>query len=197
VDDELRTAAEVVDRLRHLSSAPELAKLSKRLPVGEPVLGVRMRDLFHTAKAAVGLPENELAELFEEDAFEARMAAFCVLDFRARRKPDIALRQTYLDRHDAITTWDMVDRAAPWVVGGATAGGPYDVLHELAASDDPLRRRSAVTAPLWFAKYGDPDDVAAGYGVAAKLRDDPDPVVRKAVAIYDRHAGRTRPVPEP
>jgi hypothetical protein len=190
VDDELRTAAEVVDRLSDLASGPELAKLSRRLPVGEPAFGVRMRDLFETAKAAVGLPGSELEQLFDDDAFEPRMAAFCVLDFRARRKPDIALRQTYLDHHDAITTWDMVDRAAPWVVGSATAGGPYDVLHDLAASDDPLRRRSAMTAPLWFAKYGDPGDVAAGYDVAAKLRDDPEQVVRKAAAIYDRHAGR-------
>ena len=111
-------------------------------------------------------------------------------DFRARRTQDVALRRTYLERHDAITTWEMVDRAAPWVVGSITAGGPYDVLHDLAASDDPLRRRSAITAPLWFAKYGDPADVAAGYGVAATLRDDPDAGVRKAVAIYDKHAGR-------
>ena len=190
MDDELRTAAEVVDRLRNLASGPELAKLSKRLPTGEPAFGVRMRDLFETAKAAVALPERELGKLFAEEAFEPRMAAFCVLDFRARRKPDIVLRQTYLDHHDAITTWDMVDRAAPWVVGSVTAGGPYDVLHHLAASGDPLRRRSAMTAPLWFAKYGEADDVAAGYDVAARLRDDPDPVVRTAVAIYDKHAGR-------
>jgi len=190
VAEELRTAAGVVDRLRNLASGPELAKLSKRLPTGEQAFGVRMRDLFETAKAAVGLPEGELGELFAEDAFEPRMAAFCVLDFRARRKPDVALRRTYLDHHDAITTWDMVDRAAPWVVGSVTAGGPYDVLHDLAASDDWLRRRSAITAPLWFAKYGDARDVAAGYGVAAKLRDDPEAVVRKAVAIYDKHAGR-------
>jgi hypothetical protein len=190
VDEELRTAAEVVDRLRDLATCPELAKLARRLPTGEHAFGVRMRDLFETARSAVELPEDELGELFAEDAFEPRMAAFCVLDFRARRKPDVALRRTYLDRHDAITTWDMVDRAAPWVVGSITAGGPYDVLHDLAASDDSLRRRSAITAPLWFAKYGDPADVAAGYGVAAELRDDPDAGVRKAVATYDKHAGR-------
>jgi 3-methyladenine DNA glycosylase AlkD len=190
VDDDLRTAADVVARLRDLASELELAKMTKRLPSGESAFGVRMRDLFDTAKSAVGLSPDELDELFANDAFEPRMAAFCILDFSARQRPDIVLRQSYLDHHDAITTWDMVDRAAPWVVGAATAGGPYDVLHDLAASDDPLRRRSAITAPLWFAKYGDADDLGAGYAVAARLRDDSDPVVRKAAAIYDKHAGR-------
>jgi hypothetical protein len=118
------------------------------------------------------------------------MAAFCILDFRARRTPDVALRDAYLHHHDAITTWDMVDRAAPWVVGSVTAGGPYGVLHDLADSSDPLRRRSAMTAPLWFAKYGEAEDVAAGYAVADMLRRDADPMVRKAVAIYEKHAAR-------
>ena len=190
MNEGLSSASDVVSRLRDLASEPELVRLAKRLPSGEPAFGVRMRDLFDTAKSAVEISQGELDKLFAHDAFEPRMAAFCVLDFRARRQPSLALRQSYLDHHDAITTWDMVDRAAPWVVGAATAGGPYSVLHELAASGDPLRRRSAVSAPLWFAKYGEADDVAAGYDVADKLRDDPDPVVRKAAAIYDKHAGR-------
>jgi hypothetical protein len=76
------------------------------------------------------------------------------------------------------------------VVGAATSGGPYEVLHDLATSPDPLRRRSAITAPLWFAKYGDLADLNAGHQIADQLADDADPVVRKAVGIYRKHAVR-------
>jgi hypothetical protein len=82
----------------------------------------------------------------------------------------------------------MVDRAAPRVVGSAVAGGPYDVLHDLAGSADPLRRRTAMTAPLWFVMRGDDADLDAGYALAARLCRDPDPVVHNAVGIFLAHA---------
>jgi hypothetical protein len=71
--------------------------------------------------------------------------------------------------------------------------GPYDLLHELAASADQLRRRTAMTAPLWFVKYGDDSDVGAGLAVAEMLHDDPDPLVHKPVGIYLAYAGDRLP----
>ena len=122
------------------------------------------------------------------------MAAFTILDFQARKRVgDLALRDTYLRHHDRIDAWDMVDRAAPRVVGATLVGGPYDLLHELAVSPDPLRRRTAMTAPLWFVKYSDDADVAAGYAVAELLHADPDPVVHKPVGIYLAYAGERLP----
>ena len=71
-----------------------------------------------------------MERLIDEAAYEPRMAAFCILDFKARRRIDDderrALYDVYLRRHDRITTWDMVDRSAPRVVGGHLSGGPYD-----------------------------------------------------------------------
>ncbi len=55
----------------------------------------------------------------------------------------------------------MVDRAAPSVVGGYLIGRSCRPLHALAAAEDPLRRRTAVTAPLWFVRRGDEADFAA------------------------------------
>jgi len=154
-----------------------------------------MRELFDTAKAAAtSISDAELEELFADPSYDARMAAFCILDFRARKRPgDAALRDTYLRHHDRIDAWDMVDRAAPRVVGSTLVGGPYDLLHELAASPDPLRRRTAMTAPLWFVKYSGDDDVEAGFGVAEALHADPDPVVHKPVGIYLAYAGERLP----
>lgn len=154
-----------------------------------------MRDLFDTAKSAAGtIPDDELEKLFAEESYQPRMAAFCILDFRARKRPgDLTLRDTYLRHHDRIDAWDMVDRAAPRVIGATLVGGPYDLLHELAASTDPLRRRTAMTAPLWFVKYSDDADVEAGFAVAEVLHADPDPVVHKPVGIYLAYAGERLP----
>jgi 3-methyladenine DNA glycosylase AlkD len=156
--------------------------------------GMRMRTLFDTAKAATRIGPHELEKLFTEPSYEARMAAFSILDFQARKRlGDLVLRDTYLRHHDRIDDWGMVDRAAPRVVGATLTGGPYDLLHELAASSDPHRRRTAMTAPLWFVRCGDDADVQAGIAIAEKLHADPDPLVHKPVGIYLAHAGDRLP----
>ncbi len=188
------TAAAVLARLTEHADEAEAAKIRTRVAEGEQVIGVRMGTLFDLARQATALPDAELERLFVDPAYEPRMAAFCVLDFRARKRPgDPGLCATYLRHHDRITAWDMVDRAAPRVVGSAVAGGPYDVLHDLAGVADPLRRRTAMTAPLWFVKRGDDTDLAAGYAIAARLCADPDPVVHNAVGIFLAHADARDP----
>ncbi len=156
--------------------------------------GMRMGVLFDTAKKAIGIAPDELEKLFAEPSYEARLAACCILDFQARtRLGDPELRDTYLRHHDRIDDWGMVDRAAPRVIGATLTGGPYDLLYELASSADPHRRRTAMTAPLWFVKHGDDRDVEAGIAIAEVLHADPDPVVHKPVGIYLAYAGDRLP----
>lgn len=156
----------------------------------DPSDGIPMRELFALAKAARELPLADVDVLFAEPAYAARMTAVCVLDFQSRRRPgEAALLDAFLRNHDRIDAWDMVDRAAPWVVGAALAGGPYGLLHDLARSASPIRRRTAMTAPLWFVKYGSDADVEAGFGIAELLHADAEPVVNKAVGIWLAHAG--------
>lgn len=101
--------------------------------------------------------------------------------------------ELYLRRHDRITTWDMVDRAAPSVIGRHLLGRPVTPLLALANAPEPLRRRSAMTAPLWFVRYGDDADLAKTFAVAEILVDERDPVVSKAVEIALKHAGGRAP----
>lgn len=187
------SAASVAAQLEAARTDGELAKIRKRLAPDEPAFGLRMRDLFDLAKANTDLPLGEVARLLDHPAYEPRMAAMCILDFKARRRIEDAARrglyELYLARHDAITTWDMVDRAAPRVIGGYLAGRSARPLHELARSADPLRRRTAITAPLGFVRSGSDEDLAEGFAVAARLADDVDPVVHKAVGIFLKHAG--------
>lgn len=192
----LTTADDLVLALRRTADPDETAKIRLRVSVDEPVIGVRMGTLFETSKQAMDLPPEELERLFTHPAYELRLAAFCILDFRARRRLTDEQRrhlaQAYLDHHDAITTWDMVDRAAPRVLGWPILIGAVDtsVLEDLARSRDPLRRRSAITAPLWFIKKGTDADVARGLLIADLLAEDPHPRVASAVKIYRKHAAR-------
>lgn len=160
-------------------------------------LDLPMRDLFRIAKAHRELPLAEVEALLDHDGHQVRLAAVCVLDFKARavgtreeRRPLCAL---YLRRHDRIDTWGMVDRAAPWVVGGSLDGQELSPLHQLASSPRPIERRTAITAPLFFVRFGGDDDVARSFEVADHLAQDPETVVHKAVGIFVKHAGRRLP----
>lgn len=192
----LSTADELVTVLQNASDPRETERVRTRVATNESVIGVRMSTLFATAKLATDIPAAELERLFIHPAYEPRLAAFCILDFRARRRLSAKEREDlaaiYLDHHDAITTWDMVDRAAPRVIGWPILSDviEFRVLEDLARSDDPLRRRSAITAPLWFIKKGTDGDVARGLVIADLLADDPHPRVAAAVKIYRKHAAR-------
>ena len=158
---------------------------------------LRMRDLFAVAKAHRDLPCDEVETLLEHPGHQTRLAAVCILDFKARRARSRAERrplyELYLRRHDRIDTWDMVDRAAPWVVGGYLTGHDLAPLVELAASSAPLERRTAMTAPLYFVKAGTDADLMGAFDIADLLVNDPTPVVHNAVGIFIKHAGRGHP----
>jgi 3-methyladenine DNA glycosylase AlkD len=187
----------VIEQLESHRDERELAKVRNRLGRDEPAIGMRMGALFATAKAFTDLDLGEVDRLLEHPAYEPRLAAFCILDFKARRKLDDgerrALHDRYLEHHDRITTWDMVDRSAPRVVGGYLTGRPKDVLHDLAGSPDPLRRRTAITAPLLYTHGQRSADLQAGFDLAAVLASDPEPVVHNAVGIFIKHAGAVDP----
>ena len=79
-------ADHLVGELQERASSTELAKLRRRLPPGEEAFGLRMRDLFDAARAHRDIPLATVDALLQHPAYEPRMAAFCILDFKARRK---------------------------------------------------------------------------------------------------------------
>jgi 3-methyladenine DNA glycosylase AlkD len=190
------SAAAVVAELRRLGGGDDARPpAAQGDTAGEAeVFGVRMRTLFDAAKAHRDVPLDVVDELFDHPAYEPRLTACCILDFKARTRLDeeqrTELYDLYLRRHDRITTWGMVDRAAPRVVGGHLAGRDLAPLHDLAGAPEPLRRRTAITAPLYFVKAGNEADLAGGFAIAHLLAEDPEPVVHNAVGIFVKHAGR-------
>ncbi len=154
------------------------------------VLGVGIGKVFPVAKAHAALPISEIHLLLDSPFYEARMAAAAIMDFQARQKkpanPLAALYQLYLDRHDRLNNWDLVDRAAPHVVGQYLDDKPRDPLYALAASSDPWRRRTAIVATYYFIRKGDLDDT---FLICAQLAADPHDMVQKAIGSWIRTAG--------
>lgn len=186
-------AAEFERRLREHQSDDELRKIQRYFKDGTSgvFLGVRMGTVFALAKEFIELPPAELERLLESDVHELRAGALSVMDKQARRKrtpPDRRreLYELYLRRHDRIDNWDLVDLAAPHVVGGYLADQPRDVLYELARSPNRWERRTAITATAYFIRAGDVGDT---FAIAELLLDDPEDLVHKATGGWLRAAG--------
>ena len=165
---------------------------------GLPTAGKKppaMGEVFALAKAMMDLPLDEVRTLLRSDDHLHRVGAVSVMDFRARR-PRVtdgereALFNLYLGEHDQINTWDLVDRAAPHVVGGYLVDRDRAPLYELARSPDPWRRRSSVVATWFFIRRGDLD---ATFAIGDLLANDPEEVVQAAVGGFVREAGKRAP----
>ncbi|MFE1360401.1 DNA alkylation repair protein [Streptomyces harbinensis] len=188
------TARVFIDTLRTFQSDEERTKISKYYKGGgeTEVIGVRMKDTFDTAARFAGMPLAEVEALLDSPYYEARMGAVSILDFKARRKRITdderrALYDLYMERHDRIDNWDLVDRAAPRVVGWYLLDKPRAPLYDLARSADIWERRTAITATFWFIRQGDIDDALH---IAGLLLDDAEELIHKSVGTALREVGK-------
>ena len=115
-----------------------------------------------------------------------------IMDFQARAKSTTpaqrkALFDLYVRRHDRINNWDLVDRAAPHVVGRYLADRPRRVLDKLARSQNPWERRTAIVGTYYFIRAG---DVADTFRIAEILVMDSHELVQKATGSWLREAGK-------
>ena len=156
------------------------------------MLGVTFGKIFALAKRFADMPLADIGRLLDSAYYEVRMGAVSIMDFQARSKRTSsdqrkALFDLYLRRHDRIDNWDLVDRAAPHVVGGYLVDRPRDVLYRLARSQSPWERRTAIVSTCFFIRQGDLDDT---FKVAEVLIHDPHELVQKAVGSWIREAGK-------
>jgi hypothetical protein len=138
------------------------------------------------------MPLAEIEVLLESPYYEVRMGAVSIMDFQARGKkitPEQrkALFDLYIRRHDRINNWDLVDRAAPFVVGGYLADKPRKILYKLARSRNPWERRTAIVSTYYFIRAGEVDET---FAIAEILRKDKHDLVQKAVGSWIREAGK-------
>jgi 3-methyladenine DNA glycosylase AlkD len=191
------TANEFINRLKSKQSDKEYHKIRRYFKADDPenrVMGVRMKNTFVLAKEFTELTIDEIEKLLENPYYEARMGAVSIMDFQVRPKKvskDYRKErfELYLNRHDRINNWDFVDRAAPRVIGSYLYDYelPRDLLLDLAASDNPWERRTAIVSTAWFIKKGEVEDT---FTIAEQLLDDNHEYVQKAVGSWIRHAGK-------
>ena len=157
--------------------------------------GIGMGQIFALAKELQDMEPVEIERLLESPVHEDRVGAVSVMDWQARNKKTTAERrrelfELYIRRHDRIDTWDLVDRSAIWVVGEYLVDKPRDSLYDLAKSDRPMERRTAILSTFAFIRRGDVDD---GLRIAELLVDDDNDLVQKAVGWMLREVGKKEP----
>ena len=165
----------------------ELARLRQELQAPLP-----MRMVFALAKNHMAMEPAEIEVLLDDADHDRRVGAVSIMDFQARsgrtsEERRQALYDLYLRRHDRIDTWDLVDRSAPWVVGGYLHTRSREPLYRLARSERWFERRTAIVATYHFIRQGDVGDT---FGIAELLADDPHDLVQKAVGGWVREAGK-------
>ena len=186
------TADEFLKRLKVLRSS-SVAKSHDHLASdgGDAIWGVRMGQVFALAKEFTDMPLADVEELLDSPVHEARVGAVSIMDFQARSKKTTDARRKelfdlYIKRHDRINTWDLVDRSAPYVVGGFLFERPRKILYKLARSKKMPERRTAIVSTGYFIRQGDVDDT---FRIAEMLIDDKHDLIHKATGWMLRAAG--------
>ena len=114
------------------------------------------------------------------------------MDYQARNKKITeeqkkALYHLYIKNHDRINNWDMVDRSAPFVVGGYLFDKSRAPLYKLAKSKNTWERRTAIVSTYFFIRQNDLEDT---FKIAEILVHDKHDLINKAVGSWVREAGK-------
>ena len=188
------SADQFIKRLKTYRS-PEAAKSHSHLAADEEdkIMGVRMGQVFALAKEFIEMPPDEIEKLLESPVHEVRVGGVSIMDWQARSKKTPAERRKelfdlYIRRHDRINSWDLVDRSAPYVVGGYLFDKPRAILYKLAHSRNIWERRTAMVSTGYFIRQGDIDDT---FKIAELLLKDDQDLIHKATGWMLRAAGGT------
>lgn len=150
------------------------------------------REVFELAKQCIEMPIQEVVVLLQDNNDDHRIGAVSILDWKARhKKTSVEEKQAayyaYINNHQWINDWGLVDRAAPYVVGGYLYDKSRKPLYRLAKSNNPFERRTAIVSTYYFIRKNDIDDT---FNIAEILVNDTDKNVQTAVGSWVREAGK-------
>ena len=197
-----KSAGEFVKKLKTYRSTEEVKKIQRYFKTGageygegDEFIGARMGRVFELAKEFIEMPLIEIEKLLESPIHEARVGAVSIMDWQARGKKTPEERRKelfdlYVRRHDRINNWDLVDRSAPYVVGGYLFDKPRDVLYKLARSKIVWERRTSIVSTYYFIRKGDVTDT---FKIAEMLLNDSHDLIHKATGGWLREAGKKDP----
>ncbi len=150
------------------------------------------REIFSLAKEFQATPIPEVVKLLSDQNDDHRLGAISILDWKARNNKASILEKeeiynAYIDNHKWIDNWGLVDRAAPYVVGGYLYDKSREPLYKLATSKNPLERRTAIVSTYFFIRKNDIEDT---FKIAEILVHDSEQTVQTAVGSWVREAGK-------
>jgi len=150
------------------------------------------RELFSLAKEYQQMPVFEVIKLLKDKNDNHRLGAVSILDWKARNKKTSKeerenIYRAYIDNHKWIDNWGLVDRSAPYVVGGYLHNKDKKPLYDLAKSENPMERRTAIVSTYFFIRKNEIEDT---FQIAKILVNDKDKYVQKALGSWIREAGK-------
>ncbi|RKE87834.1 DNA alkylation repair protein [Ichthyenterobacterium magnum] len=161
--------------------------------IGQDYSGeIPKREIFSLAKEYQQIPVIEVVKLLKDKNDNHRIGAVSILDCKARNKKTSneereKIYRAYIDNHKWIDNWGLVDRSAPYVVGGYLYGKDTKPLYDLAKSENPMERRTAIVSTYFFIRKNEIEDT---FKIAEILVNDKDEYVQKAVGSWIREAGK-------
>lgn len=159
---------------------------------GDVFIGVTVPAQRAVARQFRSLPLTEVEALLTSPTHEERLTALLILVDQFRKTGAGAIYRLFMRRLRWVNNWDLVDTAAPAIVGGWLLDKPRDVLDRLARSQNVWRRRVAMLATLRFIVAGEHRDAIR---IATLLVHDEHDLIQKAVGWMLREVGQRASLP--
>jgi len=189
---EIKAALQAVSDAEKAAFYPRFFKAGKgEYAEGDRFVGVVVPEQRRIAKRFHQLPLSEVRKLLRSPLHEYRNTALLILAEKVRRGDEATAEVVYefvLRDVDRVNHWDLVDLAAPKLIGPRLRGRPkrMKLLDEFAACDDLWKRRIAIMSTLPFIRGG---DFAPTLRLADRLLDDDHDLIHKAVGWMLREVG--------
>ncbi len=156
---------------------------------GDRFLGITVPAIRTVARAGRDASLSVAITLLRSEWHEERLLAL-ILMVRMSERGDAEVRQRVFDEYLAnirhVDNWDLVNTSAPTIVGGHVARDDIGVLVRLAEAASPWQRRIAMLATLHHIRQR---EFAPALQIAALLRQDPHPMLHKAVGWMLKEIG--------
>jgi 3-methyladenine DNA glycosylase AlkD len=158
---------------------------------GDQFLGVTVPEQRRIAKGHRDTPLPEVAKLVGSPVHKHRLTGFLILteQFRKADEEGRARLFAFCRKHLAdLNNWDLVDTAAPKIIGEHLIAHPElrTMLYTFAEDSSLWKRRIAIIATQAFIRRGDFEDTLA---ISERLLHDSHDLIHKAVGWMLREVG--------
>lgn len=157
---------------------------------GDLFIGIPVPTLRKIAGKHLSLNFTDLKQLLASPIHEHRSVALEILVAQYERAGEAQRERIvafYLRHTHRMNNWDLVDAAAPYILGRHLRSRSRKILHEFAASPNLWKRRIAIVATLALVRSG---DIGETFRIAEKLLDDKHDLIHKAVGWALRESGK-------